>query len=96
MELKVGQTWVSGSHPHNDFKIYDIIVQEWDHHPTETLYCWKRVNLDSFNEFVAAKKGMSAEEFRNTNKNTYPYAWCGESKKGSLLKKIREGSMRLL
>lgn len=96
MNLEKNQEWISNTHPHENFKIYDLIIQEWDHHPTQTFYCWERTDLDAFNEFVAKKKGMTADEFDKSNKSTYPYAWTGESQKGYLMNKIKKFNMRVL
>jgi hypothetical protein len=95
IKLEIGQKWISKTHPHEDFKIYDIIIQEWDNHPTEIFYCWERINFDAFIQFVADKKGMTVDEFQKSNKNTYPYAWAGESKKSYLKDKIKKINMQL-
>lgn len=96
MELEVGQIWISEDSPHENFEIYDVIEQEWDNHPKEVFYCWKRTNIKEFNEFVAIKKGMSLEDFEKSTKTTFPYAWCGESKKSSISAKIKKNNMRLV
>ena len=95
MDLAKGQVWISEVNPHENFKIYDIIEQEWDNHPKEVFYCWERTNINEFNEFIATKKKMTVDEFLNSNKTTFPYAWCGESKKNSLVAKIKKNNMRL-
>jgi hypothetical protein len=94
--LEIGQTWISENDPHESFKIYDIIIQEWDNHPTNVLYCWQRINHTLFIKFVAAKKGITVTEFEESNKNTYPYAFAGESKKSNLVNKIKKFNMELI
>lgn len=95
IKLENNQVWVSNSHPHENFKIYNIITQEWDHHDSETFYCWERINIDDFNSYIAAKKNMTLKEFMDSNKTTYPYAWCGESKRGAIVSKIKKYNMIL-
>jgi hypothetical protein len=95
IKLEIGQTWTSKTHPHENFKIYDIIIQEWDNAPTDTYYCWERLNNKEFLQFVADQKCMKLEEFLESNKNTFPYSWAGESKKSYLAYKIKKFNMEL-
>jgi hypothetical protein len=95
INLEVNQTWRSESNPHESFKIYDVITQEWDHHNTETFYCWERTNLEEFNKHVAKRKNMTLDEFLNSTKSTHPFAWCGESQRSVLVNKIKKCNMSL-
>lgn len=99
MKLKIGQTWLSDSHPHESFKIYDGIVDTcvdafedesipFDEQPeTVKVFFWERVDFDSFISFVEKKTGNI--------ESTYPYAWSSECKKSSLIRKIRKYNMYL-
>jgi hypothetical protein len=95
INLEVGQKWISDTHPHEDFEIYDVIVQEWDNHPTEVFYCWKRINEEAFKKYVEFKKGMTIEELYAIGKNYYPYAWYGETKRSNIIRKIKKYNMKL-
>ena len=109
MKLEIGQTWISESHPHESFKIYSGIEDsfvlsdmeiyeplEFNELPEKAkIFFWERVDIEAFNKFVADKKGLSYEDFMESNKNTYPYAWAGESKKPVLTKKIKQDNMKL-
>ncbi|PKR82890.1 hypothetical protein [Heyndrickxia camelliae] len=95
IKLEKGQIWRSKLHPHEDFKIYDVIVQEWDHHLTETFYCWERLNHEAFVKMVADRKRMTLDEFIKSTKTTHPFAWCGESQRNVLMNKIKKCEMEL-
>jgi hypothetical protein len=95
IKLENNQIWRSETCPHEEFKIYDVIIQEWDHHPTEIFYCWERVNLEEFNKYVAERKNMTIEEFCQSNKSTHPFAWAGESQRNVLVNKIKKCNMYL-
>lgn len=103
MKLKVGQRWISITNPHEDFEIYDgvedsIVLsdleKEYDLNDFENLpesakvFFWRRINDEAFDDFVKSKKGDNYE-------STYPYTWCGESKKTVLVSKIKKYNMKL-
>lgn len=100
MKLEIGKVWISDINPHENFKIYDGIVDTCvDAFEDETIpfneqpesvkiFFWERVNREAFSKFIEEKKGRYSE-------TTYPYAWCGESKKSSLVAKIKKNNMRL-
>jgi hypothetical protein len=100
MKLEIGQVWISESNPHESFKIYDGIIDTcadafrdeslpFSEQPeTAKIFFWERVDREAFLKFVKEKKGDSD--------STYPYAWCGESKKGYLMSKIKKYNMKLL
>jgi hypothetical protein len=101
MKLKIGQTWISEESPHESFKIYDGIVDTCvDAFKDETIpfneqpesakiFFWERLDRKAFLEFVKSKKSENSE-------STYPYAWCGESKKNAIVSKIKNHKMRLV
>lgn len=101
MKLEIGQVWISESSPHENFKIYDGIVDTcadsfedesipFDKQPeTAKIFFWERLDRKAFLNFVEDKKGKKAD-------STYPYAWCGESKKNSLVAKIKKHQMKLV
>lgn len=101
MKLGIGQIWNSKKHPEQDFKIYDGTIDAcmdafqdesipFDEQPETTkIFFWERTNEKAFDKFVEEKLG------RNPS-TTYPYAWCGESKKQSLVKRIRDFEMALV
>ena len=103
MKLKIGQTWISKTHPHEDFEIYDGVDDsfvmsdmelygeyEFDELPeTAKIFFWKRVNDDAFHEFIVSKKGENYD-------SAFPYANCGECKKGTLVNKIKKYNMKLV
>lgn len=101
MKLEIGQTWVSDEYPHENFKIYDGVIDTtcesvkdftlpFEEQPDGSkIFFWERINGVVFMRFVAEKKGENAE-------STYPYAWCGEVKKGVLQSKIKKYNMKLL
>jgi hypothetical protein len=101
MELKIGQTWVSEESPHESFRIYDGFVDStcdsikdfnlpFDEQPESSkIFFWERLDRKIFLDFVKEKKGENFE-------STYPYAWCGESKKNTLVAKIKKHKMKLL
>ena len=101
MKLEIGQVWVSESNPHESFKIYDGCVDTcvdafedesipFDKQPeTVKVFFWERLDREAFFKFVDEKKGKNRE-------STYPYAWCGESKKSSLVAKIKKNDMKLV
>lgn len=98
--LEIGQIWISESHPYESFKIYDgvgdgNVVDFYVHDFLFTelpekakIYFWKRVDQKAFEEFITEKKGENYD-------STYPWAWCGESKKNILVNKIRKYNMVL-
>ncbi len=100
MKLEIGQKWISEQFPHENFEIYDGCIDtcvdaikdhtlEFNLQPeTSKIFFWKRTNLDEFYNYLAGK-GIKGD-------NTFPYAWCGESKKSSLVSKIRKYNMRLV
>lgn len=100
MKIQIGQTWVSEDSPHENFKIYDGIIDTcvdafedeslpFDEQPETTkIFFWERINTEEFNNFVASKKG-------DDYKSSYPYAWAGESKKQYILNKIKKFNMKL-
>ena len=99
MKLEIGQNWISKEFPHENFKIYDGIIDtccdgikdytlEFNKQPEASkIFFWERTNLDEFNKFLVSKNIKGD--------NTYPYANCGESKKGSLVSKIKKYNMKL-
>ncbi|MBA4293785.1 hypothetical protein C0431_12555 [bacterium] len=101
-EFHVGQTWVSLTHPHESFQIVggtidtcsdayeeDMYGRPFEDHPESTkIFFWNRSDLNAFNDFLDSKFG--------DRPNTYPYAWTGECKRGSLLNKIRAYHMTLV
>ena len=103
MKLCIGQKYISKTHPHEDFEIYngvdDSFVMsdmelygeyEFDELPeTAKIFFWKRINLEAFDKFVASKKGEDYD-------TTFPYANCGECKKGTLVNKIKKYNMKLV
>lgn len=101
MRLEIGQVWVSDSNPHESFKIYDGIVDTcvdafedesipFNEQPESTkIFFWERTDRKAFLRFVEAKKGKKVD-------STYPYAWCGESKKGVMVAKIKKNNMKLV
>jgi hypothetical protein len=95
IKLEVGQKWVSDTHPHEDFEIYDIIYYPDEDDPTEIYYCWKRINEKAFNKYVELKKGMTIEELYAKGKNYYPYAWYGETQRNNIIRKIKKYNMKL-
>ncbi|STO12782.1 Uncharacterised protein [[Flavobacterium] thermophilum] len=95
INLEVGQKWVSDTHPHEDFEIYEIIHYPDEEYPTEIYYCWKRINEKAFDEFIKQKKGKYPDELIEAGKNTYPYAWCGEAQKSNIINKIKKYNMKL-
>ncbi len=101
LQLEIGQVWISESSPHENFKIYDGIVDTcvdafedesvpFNDQPESTkIFFWERLDRQSFLKFVEEKKGENSD-------STYPYAWCGESKKASLVSKIKKHNMKLI
>ncbi|WP_079709805.1 hypothetical protein [Paraliobacillus ryukyuensis] len=100
LELKIGQEWISDDNPHESFKIYDGIIDtcvdafkdetlSFDEQPESTkIFFWERINREAFNDFIDKVKGKDSE-------NTYPYAWCGESRKATIVNKIKNNNMIL-
>lgn len=101
MKLEIGQTWVSQLNPHESFRIYNGVVDTcvdsfkdetipFDEQPETTkIFFWERADRLAFDQFVKGKKGKNYE-------NSFPYAWCGECKKSSLVSKIKNNEMVLL
>lgn len=101
MKLQLGDIWISDTHPHESFEIYGGVLDtctdtevRWDKYYEEQpesikILFWRKHDLDVFNTY--ADKNKKNKE----NQSTYPYAWCGECKKYSLTKKIKEYNMRL-
>lgn len=100
MELRIGQVWVSEKYPWQDFKIYDGVVDTCvdafqdesipfgEQPETAKIFLWRRINDDAFDNFIRKLKGAETE-------TTHPYAWCGESKKASIVSKIKKYKMKL-
>lgn len=88
MRLKIGQHWISEEYPHENFVIYDGLIDE-------KILFWKRSNSSAFEKFIVQKKGKSIDELLSKGKNTYPYAWAGECSFGSLKAKIKKYQMSL-
>ena len=101
LELKIGQHWVSESHPRENFVIYDGTYDiysevDFDNLPENNkIYFWKRTNEPAFNEFIKEEKGKHIDELIKEGRNTFPYAWAGECKKYSLVNKIKKYNMKL-
>lgn len=101
MKLEIGQKWISESNSYEDFEIYDGIVDTCDdsfedesipfnEQPESVkIYFWRRINDDAFEKFIVSKKGVNYE-------STYPYAWSGETKKKSIVNKIKKNNMKLI
>ena len=101
MKLEIGQKWVSGNNPYEDFEIYDGIVDTcndsfqdesipFEEQPESAkIYFWRRINDDAFEKFIVRKKGVNCE-------STYPYAWSGETKKQTIVSKIKKNNMTLV
>jgi len=101
MELKIGQEWISDSHPHENFQIYGGIYDtysevEFDKLPeSNKIYFWERTNEQAFDNFIKKVKGKSVSDLIKEDRNTFPYAWAGECKKQSLVNKIKKYNMKL-
>ena len=64
MKLEIGQVWISDINPHENFKIYDGIVDTCvDAFEDETIpfneqpesvkiFFWERVNREAFSKFI--------------------------------------------
>ncbi|MGN7183659.1 hypothetical protein [Cytobacillus kochii] len=101
MKLEVGQVWESKEFPHENFRIYDGVVDttvdafedefmSFDEQPESCkIFFWERTNHKEFMKFVVDKKGLNSD-------STYPYAWCGECKKSSIVRKIKKNNMNLI
>lgn len=101
MNIQIGQTWISETHPHESFKIYDGVVDtcvdafsdetiEFDKQPESCkIFFWERCEKAMFEKFLDEKLGIGRD-------SSYPYAWCGESKKSSIVKKIRKYNMKTI
>lgn len=98
MKIELYQTWLSESHPHESFVIYDgINVETGIDHGTNDfnelpekakIYCWKRYDKFAFDDFIKSKKGEDYD-------STYPYAWAGECKKQGIVNKIKKFNMQI-
>lgn len=100
MKIEIGQTWESKTYPHEDFRIYDGVIDTcvdsfedhtlpFEQQPEGTkIFFWRRINDEAFDKFVVSKKGEKYE-------TTFPYAWCGECKKSGIINKIRKYDMKL-
>ncbi|WP_342532720.1 hypothetical protein MHB40_14760 [Lysinibacillus sp. FSL K6-0057] len=99
MRLKLGQIWISESHPHESFMIYSGEIdtctdseikydESFDNqYECNKIFFWDRYDTDAYIDFLTHKLGRTID--------TYPYASCGECKKGSLVRKIRKYNMKL-
>lgn|GEM_PF-3475674 len=100
MYLGIGQIWWSSEFPHESFEIYSGIVDTTvDSFSDESLpfenqpegakiFFWKRADSDAFQGFIDDKyKGRDS---------IYPHSWYGESKKSSLISKIKKYKMFLV
>ncbi|MEM5009304.1 hypothetical protein WKH57_01155 [Niallia taxi] len=99
-KLEIGQTWISEDHPHESFMIYDGIIDTcvdsfedeslpFNEQPETTkIFFWERINRQAFFNFVEGKKGVNYD-------TTYPYSWCGETKKQTIVNKIKKYGMKL-
>ncbi len=82
MKIEINQIWISENHPHENFKIYDII------NDISLIYCWKRIDDQSFENFIASVKGKNY-------KNTFPYSLYGECRINGIKQKIKKYDMKL-
>jgi hypothetical protein len=101
MKINIGQKWVSKEYPYEDFIIYDGIPDSFvlsdmdlpynlpfDLLPeTAKIFFWKRANDKAFKKFLASK---------GKTESSYPYAWYGECKRSTLIKKIKKYNMVLI
>jgi hypothetical protein len=100
MLLDIGQKWVSKEHPYEDFEIYDGTYDErilgekdlsydtpfFQLPESAKIFFWKRINEKEFNKFLD-------EHGKKNSESTYPFAWFGESKKDTLIRKINKYNM---
>lgn len=104
INITKGQKWTSKTHPQEDFIIYDWISKSGEMGDEEVskakeedrIYFWMRTNEDAFEQSVKEKKGYSVKELIVQGKNTYPYAWCGETGRSALVNKIKKYNMKLM
>jgi len=100
MKLKLGDIWISESHPQESFEIYGGSVDTCtdmevkydksfeEQYEYNKIFFWRKHDIDKFNKYIEHKLG-------NKVNSTYPYAWCGECKKYTLTKKIKDFNMKL-
>ncbi len=98
MKLTIGQVWISETHPHESFKIYDgkLVdskhsfkrkVKEFDEQPESIkIYMWERADRESYLSYSEKAMGDKLS-------GTLPYAWASECKRETLMRKIRKFDM---
>ena len=78
MKIKIDQTWISESHPHENFKIYDGILDsyilsdkdinldiEFDQAPEAAkIFFWERISLEAFDLWEVKKEKTTLQLFR--------------------------------
>lgn len=100
MRLRLGDIWISESHPHESFEIYGGTVDTCtdaevkfdksfdEQYESNKIFFWRKHNIEEFNKYIEKK-------LEKQSLNTYPYTWCGECKKYALTKKIKDFNMKL-
>lgn len=100
MKLTIGQVWISKTHPHESFKIYDgkLVdsevnfknkIEEFNKLPESSkIYLWERTDFKSYLDYSEKSMGDKLT-------GTLPYAWASECKRETLMRKIRKFNMQL-